>query len=69
MHAGSVIAPVFVPAKTTWHVAGVQEIGLPPLFLMETEMAVGELTDEAPALIATPVTMMLVFVVALLTRL
>ena len=68
-HAGGVAVPVFVSAKTTWQVDGVQEIGLPPLFLMEIETADGELLTAAPALIAAPTTMMLVLVVALLTRL
>ena len=61
--------PVFVSAKTTWQADGVQEIGLPPLFLMEIETADGESFTAAPALIAAPTTMMLVLVVALLTRL
>jgi len=67
--AGGVAVPVSVPAKTTWQVDGVQEIGLPPSFLMETETAEGESGVDAPALIAAPTTIMLVLVVALLTRL
>ena len=34
--------PALVPAKTTWQVVGEQEMGPPPLFLTETEMAPGE---------------------------
>ena len=67
--AGGAAVPVFVPANTTWQVDGVQAIGLPPLFLMETEIAEGESLAVAPALMAAPATTMLVLAVALLTRL
>jgi len=66
---GGVIVPVSVPAKTTWHVEGVQEIGLPPLFLMEMEMAEGGSLAVGPDLTDAPTTMMLEVVVALVTRL
>jgi hypothetical protein len=68
-HAGAVVDPVFVPAKTTWQVVGVQGMGLPPSFLIEMEMAVGGLLDEVPALVAAPTTIMLALDVALPTRL
>jgi hypothetical protein len=68
-HAGAVDDPVLVPANTTWQVEGVQEIGLPPLFLTETETAVGDAAAEAPALVAAPTTTMLALDVALVTRL
>ena len=68
-HAGAVVVPVLVPAKTTWQVDCVQEIGLPPLFLMEIESAVGELPAEVPAFSDAPITTTLVLAVALLTRL
>ncbi len=68
-HAGAVDDPVFVPANTTWQVAGVQEMGLPPLFLTEIETAEGEVVARLPALVAAPTTAMLAFDVELLTRL
>jgi hypothetical protein len=67
--AGTVVVPVFVPANTTWQVEEVQEIGLPPSFLMEMETAAGELLADAPARVEAPTTTMLAFEVALLTRL
>lgn len=67
--AGAVAEPVLVPAKTTWQVDGVQEIGLPPLFFMEMETAVGEALADAPALAAAPTTTTLELDVALFTRL
>jgi hypothetical protein len=67
--AGGVAVPVSVSAKTTWQVDGVHVIGLPPLFLMDMDTATGESLAAAPAFIAAPATMMLVLVVALLTRL
>jgi hypothetical protein len=67
--AGTVAEPVFVPANTTWQVEGVQEIGLPPSFLMEIETAAGELFADAPARVEAPTTTTLALDVALLTRL
>ncbi len=67
--SGGVVLPVFVPAKTTWQVDGVQEMGLPPLFLMEIEMASGEDPVAGPALRDAPTTATLSLDVALLTRL
>ncbi len=68
-HAGRVVEPVFVPANTTWQVDAAQEIGLPPLFLIEIETARGEESVDAPALREAPTTATLVFVVALFTKL
>ena len=68
VHVGGV-EPALVPANTTWQVAGVQEIGLPPLFLIETEIAVGDALGVAPALSDAWSTTMLELEVALLTRL
>ena len=67
--AGAVVLPVSVPAKSTWHPDGVQEIGLPPSFLIEIDTAVGEFPAVAPALAAAPTITMLVFEVALPIRL
>ncbi len=68
-HAGAVVPPVFVPAKTIWQVEGEQVIGLPPSFFIEIEMATGEADVEDPALTEAPTTVMLELEVALLTRL
>jgi hypothetical protein len=63
--AGTAPDPVLVPAKTTWQVAGVQEMGLPPSFLTEMDTAIGELPAEPPALADAPTTLMLGLDVAL----
>jgi hypothetical protein len=62
--------PALVPAKTTWQEVGVaHDMGVPPLFLSATEMAVGELEAVSPALRDAPTTSMLELAVALLMRL
>ncbi len=67
--AGAVVAPVFVPANTTWQVDEVHVMGLPPLFLTEIDIASGDEVEEAPALRDAPTTATLWLDVALLTRL
>ena len=61
--------PEFVPAKATWQVDAVQEMVLPPLFLIETVTAAGAALAEAPAFREAPTTATLELAVALLTRL
>jgi hypothetical protein len=67
--AGAVVLPVSVPAKTTWHVDWVQDMALPPLFLIDIEMAMGEEVTEGPAFKEASTTATLELAVALLTRL
>ena len=62
--------PVLVPAKTTsQEVAAEQEMGLPPVFLTETDIATGEADAESPAFRDAPTMEMLELEVAALTRL
>jgi hypothetical protein len=68
-HAGTVVLPVLVPANTTWQVDWVQDMALPPLFLMEIDIATGEEAVVAPAFRDASTTATLAFAVALLTRL
>lgn len=68
LHEGGAV-PEFVPANATWQVDAVQEMALPPLFLIETETAAGAELAEAPAFREAPTTATLELAVALLTRL
>lgn len=68
-HVGAVAEPVLVPANTTWHVEGVQAMGLPPSFLIEIETAEGESPADPPAFVAAPTTTTLASDDALFTRL
>ena len=68
-HEGGLVEPVSVPAKTTWQVEGVQAMLLPPLFLIEMEMATGDDPDVPPALREAERTTTLAVEVAPLTRL
>ena len=64
------VLPTSVPANTTSQEAGVaQDIGLPPLFLMETAMAMGGAPTDCPALTDAPTIEMLELAAALPTRL
>jgi hypothetical protein len=67
--AGAVVLPVLVPAKTTWQVDWVHDMALPPLFLIEIDMATGEEAAEDPAFREASTTATLELAVALLTRL